>query len=403
MSLDSNENMVVHLHGSRVGLIPFMFRRMLIPSSAASTVKFVYTLHDYSYEIEHSLLIDSIQLLFPRIHMSTKSRGACRVNQSKFTYTTQPRKTDDKHICAIFCICQRVYISGLAIEESDAVTFVSKFMSRKIVTESEPFKNSEMITAFLRTATFQRRFFGISNGVDLFKFNPFTNSRLMELGLNFHTKFLNFRSICDSKQLAKNYLSEKLRLIPSTAKGNLIILFIGRFEYRKGFGDCIQLLTLCRQLGLTLILMGQKDDVSLDNLLKFQLRYPETLVILEGNLIQKKVGIFVRAAADFSFIPSRTESFGLIAVESLLFGQIPISTGVGGLSEILQKRSGFKKDPLTGRPHASFGNAYLYHTGNATSLRAEFHQAISDYHNLREAGLIESFQRSLIKVSFEHI
>jgi len=46
---------------------------------------------------------------------------------------------------------------------------------------------------------------------------------------------------------------------------------------------------------------------------------------------QQKYGLIIRLAADFMFIPSKMESFGLVAVEACKYGAIPIVNDVPGL------------------------------------------------------------------------
>ena len=55
----------------------------------------------------------------------------------------------------------------------------------------------------------------------------------------------------------------------------------------------------------------------------------------------------LRAASDISLVPSLEESFGLVAMEALLFGQPVVSTGVGGLSQFLKPFT--NKTPLVVR------------------------------------------------------
>jgi len=111
---------------------------------------------------------------------------------------------------------------------------------------------------------------------------------------------------------------------------------------------CYKLSEMMQSLDITLVLMGQQGDFSKAMLSTMTSR---GVHIVDREEEQARVGIFLRAAADFSFVPSFFEAFGLVAAEGLLFGCTVLSTGVGGLQDFLIDR----KEPKDG-----FFNAFLF-------------------------------------------
>ena len=83
--------------------------------------------------------------------------------------------------------------------------------------------------------------------------------------------------------------------------------------------------------------MGQPHNVE-DRLLTRATRQYPFLTVLRTLAEQDQFGIYLRAAADISLVPSWMESFGLVAAEALAFGSVIVSTGVGGLKEFLIDR-----------------------------------------------------------------
>jgi glycosyltransferase involved in cell wall biosynthesis len=211
------------------------------------------------------------------------------------------------------------------------------------------------------------------------------------------------------KQRAKEILSTKYHLLPPTAAHRPLALFIGRLSVDKGIDiitESIEHLRLTflnsSVTGLTILLMGQASDFRMDILRKFERRrydrpmdqarswtfffdhtqsdsheYPTThrhdehvnnmknhktdgdvvdLVVWEGESIQRRWGILARLAADIVLVPSKTESFGLVAAEGLLFGSVVVSSGVGGLQEFLRSRTRHCRRILLDNPSAHKGD-----------------------------------------------
>jgi glycogen synthase len=117
----------------------------------------------------------------------------------------------------------------------------------------------------------------------------------------------------------------------------------------------------------------------MERLAELEEEYQETLIIIPDERRQKLMGNMIRAAADWAFVPSIRESFGLVAAEGLLFGAAIISTGAGGLKEFLIDR------PSAAKRSTSHYNSYLFRIpthGNGASLGQAISDAANDYHRM---------------------
>ncbi len=128
-------------------------------------------------------------------------------------------------------------------------------------------------------------------------------------------------------------------LFDPTRKGNNILLFAGRFERRKGFDialtACVEAMT--RDTRITAIFAGGQLDVApIDE----DLRKKADDLVASGRL--QFVGVVSRDSlndlyceADIAIVPSRYESFGLVAIEAMAAGCAVLGLSVGAMPEIV--------------------------------------------------------------------
>jgi glycogen synthase len=253
------------------------------------------------------------------------------------------------------------------------VTLVSRSVATKIVELNFDFYLKDLILPSLLSKAEKGSFYGITNGLDFMDSskNPFTNPKLLETGLSFPKvgeDLLDFRtfwanqveetgshrkmplSFVNQKTKAKSALIQGLpKLFTEVDLNRPILLFIGRFQYNKG---CDFFEPILERLNGTakLVAMGSENNYPFQNLKSLQNKYSNQFALIYSEQIQKEWGSIIRMASDFSFVPSFTESFGLVAAEGMLFGMGVISSGVGGLVEFLK--------PMT--EDLKHGNSYLF-------------------------------------------
>ncbi|CAJ0649134.1 16158_t:CDS:10 [Entrophospora sp. SA101] len=247
----------------------------------------------------------------------------------------------------------RMYTSSLAIDQADYVTFVSYTMAKEMVEGPMDFYLKELIMPSILERAKTGNWIGITNGIDLTSFNPFNDSLLIEANSNFPKNIYTFnpnalipgnieerydKLVISSKYNAKKHLIRE-GLLQEKDLNRVIVLFVGRFQYNKGvqfFYDAAQIIS---QLNAKFIIMGQHNSYPVEKIATISKEYPDDVVVISDLEFQKNWGSLYRAAADILFVPSLTESFGLVAVEGLLFGAPVVSTGAGGLKEFLKNKT----------------------------------------------------------------
>ncbi|KAI7864849.1 hypothetical protein BDF14DRAFT_1731541 [Spinellus fusiger] len=327
---------VVHLHGATNAYLAHFIRDMVQTGQWGPTPPaIVYTLHDYLDELQYSNTVANV------LHFGTASpaytRGHC------------------------------MFMSNLAIDEADAVTFVSRSMAADIVEGRIDFYLKELVMDSLLRKTYQGRFFGISNGVDFTILDPFHHPQLKDPSHYAST----------SKSNAKRFLMEHhcLTLQDMTRP---LVLYVGRFQYNKGLAMFEQAMTSFVKHNMRLVIIGQPNNYPLARLEVLVHRFPDHSILLSTPQDQDQWLVHYRAAADFVFVPSLTESFGLVAVEGLSFGAAVISTGVGGLKEFLVDRTaGDKHNAFLFKPpaleEAILDAAVAYAQWQSDKARREVH------------------------------
>ncbi|WP_165490994.1 glycosyltransferase [Lichenihabitans psoromatis] len=122
-------------------------------------------------------------------------------------------------------------------------------------------------------------------------------------------------------------------------KKSLRVAFVGRFEARKGYEVAAR--AICA-------LLAQVEDVEcifvggvVDRAVAAKLRrlgygalFTDRRVIFKGLLSRSDLDDLY-ASTDIVLMPSRYESFGLVAIEAMAAGSVPICFAVGGLKEVV--------------------------------------------------------------------
>ncbi|CAO3594627.1 unnamed protein product [Absidia cylindrospora] len=328
---------VIHLHGATNAYLAKLLDDKRKSNQIGSTPpSIVYTMHDYLDELQYTNTIKNVM---------------------KFLDTPDLVKgMDTSHIYG-----DRIFMSSLGIDRADVVTFVSRTMATAMVEGTMEFYLKELVMDHLLLKAQQRRFFGISNGLDFTTVNPFMAEKLVTRKLNYpayvqqllnesttthflagkkHVWELGVNSgdfVATAKDKAKRFLVRR-HLLSEAGEKRPLVLYIGRFQYNKGLEWFDQAAQLFVKHNMTFIILGQQHNYPIGKLEILQAKYPDHVYVLSTPKQHRQWSIFCRAAADFVFVPSQTESFGLVAAEGLMFGASVISTGVGGLQEFLTDR-----------------------------------------------------------------
>jgi D-inositol-3-phosphate glycosyltransferase len=138
-----------------------------------------------------------------------------------------------------------------------------------------------------------------------------------------------------------------------------VLLFVGRIQPLKGLGVAVAALAALRRDDAQLVVVGgpsgAEGDAELDRVMKLaaQLGVSERIRLVPPQP-HHVLSTYYRAA-DVCVVPSRSESFGLVALEAGACGVPVVAAAVGGLTSLVDDgRSGFL---VEGRDPAAFAAA----------------------------------------------
>lgn len=447
------QQLFAQIHGATNGFVMFFYKHQHAASESppsASTqsgntrFRFVYILHDYSYELDYSLQKKAISK-FSTLHEHSPVYNNKRLHHTAALFTLPNNFSTDvlsRQVSVpldttMVFLESELLVSQFVLQYADVVVAVSQKMAKELATGDLQFPRREHICHILDAFVAKHKFYGITNGIDISALNPFDDIHLTRLHLHFpiikaQRRFLdkfisnapneqnidfstdpknftsspinptstptNIRSIVSIKKELKKLLHDVHRL--ATSPTSPLFLFIGRFQHEKGIHTLLDILPHLKRLDARLIIMGQPNSFPLHQLIQATHDFSDFVSIIYDANVQSKIGTLVRAAADFLLHPSHFESFGLVAVEALLFGCAVVSTGVGGMAEFLVDRGGTVKLPHSPFNSSTFFNAYLFPLGGSiqqTLIAIEY--AIYDYFHMsdgeRDAWIWKWIQNAL--------
>lgn len=128
---------------------------------------------------------------------------------------------------------------------------------------------------------------------------------------------------------------------PAGSNGPFVVLFVGRLEARKGVDTLLEAAVqlLDRGRDVTFQLAGIGSEAGSGNAFReqFESRYPGwagSRVVFSGELSPEELRLAYRRASVVA-VPSRFESFGLVAVEAMRAAKPVVATRVNGLESVV--------------------------------------------------------------------
>lgn len=205
------------------------------------------------------------------------------------------------------------------IKWADAVTTVSPTHAREVLT-SEYGEGMEELLKRERD-----KLSGILNGLDVNEFDPASDPRVA-----YHFNRRNYET---ARSKNKRVLQDEFGL-PNDPSA-FLLAYSGRLTSQKGVTSLIMAMThlLPEHPEIQLIVMGGGDDEYRQKLTKLAEKYPKQvgLHLLPNFKLPRKIF----AGADVLLIPSTFEPGGIVALEALRYGTIPIVRRTGGLNDIV--------------------------------------------------------------------
>ena len=179
-----------------------------------------------------------------------------------------------------------------------------------------------------------------------------------------------------------------------------MILFVGRIQPLKGLSVAVEALagvTACggRLASTTLVVVGGRSGphggAEMDRIDALVKRHDLAgRIRFVPALPHEMLSTYFRAA-DVCVVPSRSESFGLVALEAGACGLPVLASAVGGLTTIVDHgRTGFLLDPLDPGAWSARLAGLLQEPGEASALGRAAARRARDYTWERAAGVLRA-------------
>ena len=165
------------------------------------------------------------------------------------------------------------------------------------------------------------KLYGVLNGLDTADFNPSTDEIIKQ---KFSAGSLNLRPA--------NKLDLQKRFNLKTDPDVPLISYIGRFDYQKGLDLVLREFEyIVQELGAQFIVVGTGEQNFVEFFSEMGKKYPGRVGshLMSDFTLPRKVF----AGSDMILIPSKYEPGGIIAIEALRYGCIPIVRATGGLAD----------------------------------------------------------------------
>ncbi len=318
---------IIHCHDWHTGYLIESLRRSPRYQSALGSLKTIYTIHN----LAHQAAINMRHVL--------------------------PTQRDDGSgpLASLFDPALRTHNALLrGIQLADTVTTVSQGYAKEIATP----RYGEGLERPLKQLG--HRLVGILNGLDVQAFNPRTDPNI---GVRFSLRTARRR--LDNKPILQKMVGLPRRDVP-------ILAFVGRLVSQKGIDTLLESAShLLEESDSQFIVVGSGDDVLHRQIEAFSRAFPRkvrTHLFRNFSLPRQ-----IYAGADLIVIPSKFEPAGIVPMEAMRYGCVPIVSATGGLQESVSEF-----DPAT-----SQGNGFIFRVGEPWSLFAAMVRALELYRDRR--------------------
>lgn len=203
---------------------------------------------------------------------------------------------------------------------ADAINTVSPTHAKEVLTE----EYGEGLSKVLREK--QSKISGILNGLDTDMYDPAKDQ-------NIKAKF-DATNFVVQRKINKMYLQKLFGL--SQDNESCLIVYVGRLAQQKGIETILGALPhlLNEYSQAQIIVMGGGEEMYRRQLASIQKKYSKQigLHLLPDFTLPKKLF----AGADVLLLPSMFEPGGIVALEGLRYGAVPIVRRTGGLNDIVK-------------------------------------------------------------------
>lgn len=204
------------------------------------------------------------------------------------------------------------------ILESDRVVTVSPYYAQELVSGIE--KGVEL-DKYIRMTGIT----GIVNGMDVLEWDPMTDKYI---SVNYDAT-----TVMDAKPLNKEALQAEVGL--PVDRNIPVIAFIGRLEEQKGPDILAAAIPEIMDENVQVIVLGTGKKYLERQLVDLEEMFPDKFrAIIKFNV---SFAHQIMAGADILVIPSRFEPCGLIQLQGMRYGLLPMCTTTGGLADTVKE------------------------------------------------------------------
>ncbi len=255
------------------------------------------------------------------------------------------------------------------IVHSDLVSVVSPTYAKEIMTP----EYGELLDGLLRER--RSRVYGVLNGIDYDDWNPETDRYLSE---NYDRNHL------EARDENKRELQSRFGLEESDEP--FLISIASRFTEQKGFDLLFPVVdVLLRELKVQFAILGSGDGKYMGFFQDLEKRYPGRVgTHLSFDTVMPHM---IHGGADAILMPSRFEPAGLLQLEAMRYGAIPIARKTGGLADTVEDF-----DPLKG-----VGTGFTFRDFDSQAMMVAIVRA---YENFRNTALWRGIQRRAMGKDF---
>ncbi len=223
---------------------------------------------------------------------------------------------------------------------ADTINTVSPTYAREILTEDFGEQLHELLDER------KSRLFGILNGIDYDSFNPETDS---EITTRFSVKALE-------KRIENKIPLQRQFGLPEDNE-KFVIAMVSRLDRQKGLDLVMQVAgTLLTNIDVQLVVLGDGANEYREFFRDLQKKYPQRV---GGHyFFDEHLPRTIFAGADAVLIPSLFEASGLVQMEAMRYGCVPIVRKIGGLADSVEDF----------RPGSNRGNGFVFENFDAYSL-----------------------------------
>ncbi|OGZ34202.1 MAG: hypothetical protein A2Y98_02600 [Candidatus Portnoybacteria bacterium RBG_19FT_COMBO_36_7] len=245
---------------------------------------------------------------------------------------------------------------------ADLINTVSPTYAKEILSEEYGEKLNDLLS--------ERRsnLFGILNGIDIESMNPETDQNI---ALNYSKN--------DLEKKAENKLALQKHFNLPQDKEKFVIGIVSRMDGQKGFDLIIEIAdSLVNNVDFQLVVLGTGSNEYRCFFQELQKKYPER--VAGHYFFDSKLPRLIFAGADSVLIPSRFEPSGLVQMEAMRYGTIPIVRKTGGLADSVENYI----------PGQNEGTGFIFENYDKYALLVAIIRAAETFKNKKEwTGLMK--------------